>query len=71
MLFLQVIGEQHCGLPDGLAKICADPDSYTSSARHNIINLFVYMKLSDNQEGKLGKTPQFWMIYLELCKIKT
>ena len=63
MLFLQFIGEQHCGLPDGLAKICADPDSYTSSARHNIINLFVYMKLSDNQEGSSVKRHSFgWYI---------
>ena len=44
-----IFGEQHCGLPGGLAEICADPDSYTSSLRHNIINLFVNMKLSGNQ----------------------
>ena len=31
MLFLRFIGEQHRGLPDGLAQICADPDLYTSS----------------------------------------
>ena len=30
-LFQQFIGEQHFGLPDGLAEICADPDSYTST----------------------------------------
>ena len=33
MLFLRFIGEQHCGLPDGLAEFCADPDLYTSSTK--------------------------------------
>ena len=31
MLFLRFIEEQHYRLPDGLAEICADPNSYTSS----------------------------------------
>ena len=49
MLFLQFIGKQLCELPDGLAEICADPDSCTSSTRHKIMNLLVNMKLSGNQ----------------------
>ena len=43
-----IIEEQHCRLPDGLAEICANPDSYTSSTRHKIMNLLMNMKLSGN-----------------------
>ena len=45
MLFLQFIGEQHRGLPDGLWQSV--------------------------KEGKLGKTPQFWVNYLDLFEIRT
>ena len=45
MLFLRFVREQHCGLPHGLAEICADPDL----PKHNIMNLLVNMKISGNQ----------------------
>ena len=67
ILFLQFIGEQHFGLPDDLAEIFADPDSYTSSTEtqcHEIACKYEAFRQSV-KEGKLGKTPQFWMIYLE------
>ena len=31
MLFQLFFGEQYCGLPAGLAEICADPDLYRYS----------------------------------------
>ena len=52
MLFLRFIGEKHCGLPDGLAQICADRDLYTSSTETICL---LNMKLSANQERKLGE----------------
>ena len=70
MLFQQFIGEQRFGLPDGLAEICADPDSYTSSTEtqyHELGCKYEAFRQSV-KEGKFGKTPQFWMIYLELIR---
>ena len=70
MLFLRFIGGQHCGLPDGLAQICADPDLYTSSTEtqyHEFACKYEAFRQSV-KEGKLGKTPQFWMICLDLMR---
>ena len=58
MLFLRFIGERHCGLPDGLAEICADPDSYTSSTEsqyHEFACKYETLRQSV-MESKLGKT---------------
>ena len=70
ILFLRLIGEQHCGLPDGLAEICTDPDFYTSSTEtrdHDFARKYGAFRQS-GKEGKIGKTTKFWMIYLYLIR---
>ena len=59
MLFLRFLGEQYCGLPDGLAEICADPDLYTSSTEtqyHEFACKYEAFRQSVKEE-KLSKTP--------------
>ena len=70
MLFLRFFGERHCRLPDGLAEIYADPDLYRSSTETQYHEFACKYKAFRHlvKEGKLGKTPQFWMIYLDLMR---
>ena len=59
MLFLRFIREQHCGLPYGLAEICADPDSCASSTETQYYEFSCKFEAfrQSVKEGKLGKTP--------------
>ena len=70
MLFLQFFGERHYGLPDDLAEIYADPDLYRCSTETQYHEFACKYKAFRHlvKEGKLGKTPQFWMIYLDLMR---
>ena len=69
-LLLQFIGEQYCGLPDVLAEIYTDPDLYTSSTETQYYEFSCKYEafMQSVKERKLGKTPQFWMIYLDLMQ---
>ena len=70
MLFLQFIGEQLCGLSDGLAEICADPELYISSAETQYYKFACkYADFRQSiKERKFGKTLQFWIKHLDLMQ---
>ena len=59
-------------IPDEFNKIVADPDSFEKSlitSRANLISRYQQFK-TDVRNGKLGKTAQFWMMYIDLMELQ-
>ena len=59
-------------MPDELNEIAADPDSFVKSlitSCANLISRYQQFK-TDVRDGKLGKTAQFWMMYIDLMELQ-
>ena len=59
-------------IPDELNEIAADPDSFEKSlitSCANLISRYQQFK-TDIRNGKLGKTAQFWMMYIDLMELQ-
>ena len=58
--------------PAALLDVCADPDSFEKTVINecsNFLNEYDNFRLSV-REGHLGKTAQFWTMYLDMMRLQ-
>ena len=68
LLLLRFIRETKIQLPKSLVKISADPELFSPNIQDESTEFhrsFESFKQTIT-DGKLGKTPQFWLLYLDM-----
>ena len=70
LLLLRFFGETRYQIPEKLVQACADPDLYQQSNEVQYPEFFhAYQTFRQSvREGKIGKPPQFWLIYLDMMR---
>ena len=70
LLMLRFAGDTRYELPVNLAKASADPDLYKTSDKIQFPVFFnTYESFRQSvREGKIGTTPQFWLMHLDLIR---
>ena len=70
LLMLRFFGELNIQLPSQLAELAAEPDLFTEEiVDSNVLFVQQYEDFKDQvRRGVYGKTPQYWLQYMDLMK---